>query len=301
MIKKPPKYTFSRLKKLINRFFINFDEKIVMLIKENRSILIPVDFSKQSLISIQQSYNLAKYTKSKLILMHTHPDNTYKKDLHDLAAKTSQESGLHVMALNASGDLYNQTDLKAKEMDCSLIVVGLDTQIRFRSFFGGSNVSKFLKNAPCPVMTMRSVDNRNACKNIIMPIDLSPETREKVPIVAQIAHYYGADIKIISVFNPNDEKHENELLPYLNQVKKYIKEKGLNCTNKSIPSVHVTETIIEYANKNNGDLIIQMNKRELNIGEMFGKGLSLRIVEGSNIPVLTINPMVRQSISSGIH
>ena len=62
-----------------------------MLIKENHSILIPVDFSKQSLVSIQQTYNLATYTKSKLILMHAHPDsdNDHKKDLEDL--KTPEE------------------------------------------------------------------------------------------------------------------------------------------------------------------------------------------------------------------
>ena len=39
-----------------------------MLIKENSSILIPIDFSKQSLIAIEQSYNLAKFTKSKIIV-----------------------------------------------------------------------------------------------------------------------------------------------------------------------------------------------------------------------------------------
>ena len=240
-----------------------------MIIKENRSILIPVDFSKQSLISIQQTYNLARYTKSKLILMHAHPSNEYKKDLEILASKTSQDSGLDVTALNVIGDLYEQTDLKAKELGCSLIVVGLDTQIRFRTFLGGINLSKFLKNAPCPVMTMRSLDNRIDCKNIILPLDLSPETREKVPIVVQMAQIFKADIRIISVFNPSNEKYENELLPYLNQIKKFIKDRGLNCTNKSIPSTHVAETIIDYANKNNGDLIIQMNKSRLISFDLF--------------------------------
>jgi nucleotide-binding universal stress UspA family protein len=272
-----------------------------MLIKENRSILIPVDFSKQSLSSIKQTYQLAKYTKSKLILMHLQSDQDYQNDLEYLATETRQESGLDVMALNVKGDLFHQTNLIAKAMDCSLIVLGLENQIQFKSFLGGSKASKFLREASCPVMTMQSSDNRISFKNIIMPVDLSPETREKVPIVLQMAKYYGADIKIISVFNPRDAKYENELLPYLHQIKKFIKHNGLNCTKKSIPSTHVAETIIEYANKNNGDLIIQMNKNRMDISSLFGKALSHRIVEGSNIPVLTINPMERQSISRSIH
>ena len=41
-----------------------------MHIKENGSILIPIDFSKQSLAAIKHSYPLARHTKSKLLLMH---------------------------------------------------------------------------------------------------------------------------------------------------------------------------------------------------------------------------------------
>ena len=43
-----------------------------MLLKENSSVLIPIDFSKQSLVAIRHSYNIAKLTKSKLIIMHVY-------------------------------------------------------------------------------------------------------------------------------------------------------------------------------------------------------------------------------------
>lgn len=274
-----------------------------MLIKENSSILIPIDFSKQSLIAIEQSYNLAKHLNAKLILMHADPNSNHDHQIEMdlLTSKTKLESGLEVESINLKGDVYELTDLKAAELGSALIVVGLDTQVRFRSFFGGSNVSKFLKNAPCPVITIRSTDNRNSCRNILMPIDLSAESREKVGIVVQLAHFYKADVRIVSVFSPNDEKYENNLLPYLNQVKKYIKDRGVNCTNKSIPSNNVAEAIVTYANNNDCDLIVQMNKRDLSLGEMFGGAVSEKIVETSNVPVLSINPMKRESISSGIH
>lgn len=274
-----------------------------MLIKDNSSILIPIDFSKQSLIAIEQSYNLAKHIHAKLILMHADPNSNqdHQVELEQLAAKTKLESGLEVESINLKGDVYELTDLKASELDSSLIVVGLDTQVRFRSFFGGSNVSKFIKNAPCPVITIRSSDNRNSCRNILMPLDLSAESREKVGIVVQLAHFYKADVRIVSVFSPSDENYENNLLPYLNQVKKYIKDRGVNCTNKSIPSNNVAEAIVTYANNNDCDLIVQMNKRDLSLGEMFGGAVAQKIVEISNVPVLSLNPMKRESISSGIH
>ena len=270
-----------------------------MLIKENNTILIPIDFSKQSLVAIQQTYNLAKYTHSKIILMHADPNssNDHQIELEQLAATTKAESGLEVDFINLKGDVYEATDKKAAELGSGLIVVGLDTQVRFRSFLGSNPVSKFIDNAPCPIITIRSGDNRNECKNILIPIDLSPESREKVGPVVQLAKYYKAAVKIVSVFPPNDEKYENELLPYINQVKKFIKESGIACTNKSIPSNNTAQAVVDYASNNEIDLIVQMNKKD----GLFGTSDSHKIVEMSKVPVMSINPVKRESVRSGIH
>lgn len=270
-----------------------------MLIKENGTVLIPVDFSKQSLIATRQSYNLARYTHSKIVLMAVLKpgESSHTNELNDLVTSTQNESGCICEGISVTGDVYEQTDKMAEQLKASLIFAGLDTHIRFRSFLGTSNASKFIKNAPCPVVTVRGTEHRDGCKNIVMPFDLSPESREKVSIVVQLAHYYNADIRIVSVFDPNDSKYENKLLPYLHQVKKYIKEKNVNCTNKSIPSKEVAETIVEYANKNDCDLIVQMNKQDLSFGEMFSGTMSQKMVDISNIPVMTVNPMKRESYS----
>lgn len=270
-----------------------------MLIKENRSILIPVDFSRQSYVAVKQSYNLARFTRSKLILMHVSAQDAseQKEELERLAEETRKETGLIVETLSLKGDIYELTDKKAEELKCALIMIGLDPHVKFRSILGGNNVSKFIKNAPCPVITIRALENRDGCKNIVMPFDLSPESREKVSFAVQLARYYNADIRIVSVFHPSDDKYENKLLPYLQQVKKFIKQEGVNCTNKSIPSIKVAETIVDYAEKNDCDLIVQMNQKDLTIGEMFSGTAGQKIVEISHIPVLTINPMKRESMS----
>lgn len=271
-----------------------------MLIKENQSILIPVDFSKQSLVAVKQAYNLAKFTQSKIVLMHCSLDEytPNNAELEKLATNTRAESGLTVDTLSRKGDVYELTDQMAEELKSSLIVIGLDTHVRFRKFLGINNVSKFIKKAPCPVLTIRSIENRNGCKNIVIPLDLNYDSREKVPIAVQIASYYKADIRIVSVFDPADEKYEDELLPYLQQVKKFIKKKGVNCSNKSIASEHVAETIVDYANKNECDLIIQMNKTDWSFGDMFKPAYAEKLVDISNIPVLSINPMHREGNAS---
>ncbi len=273
------------------------------MIKENGTILIPIDYSKQSLVALKNSYNLGKYSKSKLVILHVfeHAKDENLIALEKLSEDTAIESGLECSFMSVKGDIFDETDRIAKEVGATLIVAGLDPHIRFRSFLGASSASKFIKNSPCPVLTTRSSIYESGCKNIVMPIDLSAESREKVGTVIQMAKYFEAEIRIVCVFEPNDAKYENQMLPYLQQVKKYIKDRGVNCTNKSIPSKTVAEAIIEYANKNECELIVQMNKRDLSLGEMFSGTMSQRMVDISNVPILTINPMVRESISSGIH
>jgi nucleotide-binding universal stress UspA family protein len=272
-----------------------------MIIKENQSILIPVDFSKQSYIAVKQIYNLAKFTKSKLIIMHVSPNSETDRrdDLERLAQATREESGLTVEVLGIKGEVYETTNKTALELNCALIVMALDENAKFKTglFGGGMTVTKFLSAAPCPVITVRSSEKREGFKNIVMPFDLTPESREKVSFAVQLAHYFKADIRIVSVFKPNDDEYENKLLPYLQQVKKFIKQEGVNCTNRSLPSTKPAEAIIEYAVKNDCDLIIQINQKDLSISEMFSGSIGHKVVELSPIPVLNVPPMKRESMS----
>lgn len=272
-----------------------------MIIKESQSILIPVDFSKQSYIAVKQIYNLAKFTKSKLIIMHVSPDseNDRKDDLERLVQSTREESGLTVEMLGVKGEVYEVTNKTAADLGCSLIVMALDENAKFKTglFGGGVTVTKFLTGAPCPVITVRSSEKREGFKNIVMPFDLTPESREKVSFAVQLAHYFKADIRIVSVFKPNDDEYENKLLPYLQQVKKFIKQEGVHCTNRSLPSTKPAEAIIEYAVKNDCDLIIQINQKDLSFSERLNGSIAHKVVELSPIPVLNVPPMKRESMS----
>jgi nucleotide-binding universal stress UspA family protein len=270
-----------------------------MQLKERGIILIPIDFTKQSLLAIKQSYNLAKYTHSRIILLHVYDkqDDESTDALTKLAKQTEQESGVPTEFMNIKGDIYTETDRVAEEVKATLIIVGLESHMRFRNIVG-SSASKLIRKAPCPVITIRGGEHRDGCENILLPLDLSPETREKVDIAVQFAKYFGASIRILGVFDINDTEYENNLLAYTFQVKQFIKSKGISCTNKSIPTKDIAETIVEYANKIEADLIMIMNKPSLSVGEFLSGTAAQKIVDISNVPVMTIQPMERESLMS---
>ena len=274
-----------------------------MLLKKNAAIIILIDFSSKSISTIEQTYSLAKSLNAKLILMFAglQSENQHKNELTEITDKTKKESGLEVESFYISGTIFKSITQKATEVDCGLIVVGLNTDDKLKPIINETELNKFLKIAPCPVFTIHDIDNRSNCKNILIHIDLSAESREKVGVVIQLAKIFNADVSIINVFPPNDEQYENEILPYINQVKKYIKSQGVNCSNKSICSKKIAESIIDYSINNSCDIIVQMNKQNLSLKEMLFGTMANEIIQKSTIPVLSINPMVRESISSGIH
>jgi nucleotide-binding universal stress UspA family protein len=268
-----------------------------MQVKERGIILIPIDFSKQSLVAINQSYNLAKYTHSKLVLLHVFNKEGEESDeaLAKITKQTEQESGVPTEFMNVKGDIYAETDRVAAEIGATLIVAGLESHMRFRQIMG-SSASKLIRKSPCPVITIRGDNHSDGCENILLPIDLSPETREKTDMAIQFAQYFGASIRIIGVFDENDADYENRLLAYCHQVKQFIKSKGISCTNKSVPTKDIATTVVDYANKIEADLIMIMNKPDLGLVEYFKGTDAQKIVDISNIPVMTIQPMQREAM-----
>lgn len=270
-----------------------------MQVKERGIVLIPIDFSEQSIFAIKQSYNLAKYTHSKIVLLHVYEkvgEERYE-DLTKLTKQTEGESGgIPVEFMNVKGDIYTETDRVAEEINATIIIMGIESHMKFKDIFGGS-ASKLIRKAPCPVITIRGREHRDGCENILLPLDLSRQSREKVDVAVQFAKYFGASIRVLSVFSPSDAAYENQLLAYSHQVKQFIKSKGISCTNKSIASDHVAETVVDYANKIEADLIMIMNKPELSVKEFFGGTEAQHIVDISNVPVMTVNPMKRESMN----
>lgn len=269
-----------------------------MKLQERGTLLIPIDFTEQSVLAIKQAYNLAKYTHSKIVLLHCYEKTGEEKydELKALTKQTEAESGIPTDFMNVKGNVYDEVPRVSEEIQATLVIAGLESHMKTKDIIGAS-ASKMIRECKCPVISIRGRDHRDGCENILLPLDLSRESREKVDVAVQFAHYFGASIRILGVFSLSDAAYENQLLAYSHQVKQYIKGKGISCSNKSIASESVAETIVEYANKIESDLIIIMNKPTLSIKEYFSGTEAQKVVDISNLPVMTINPTKKESMT----
>lgn len=287
--------------------------------QEKKLIITPIDFSEQSLIALEQSYNLARLTGSDLRLLYvidedflTHLTNSIftkenyadqvrndiERKLDELASKIKREEGINTSTHIRTGKIYEEIVAEAYDMDGSFIVMGTQGASTLRKKFLGSNTSRVIREALCPVITIKGHTHYKGCKNIALPLDLTKETREKVNYAIDFAKLFGSTVHVFSVLETNDEFHVNKLERQLQQVESFITDAGVKCTGELIEQKDsVPLSIITYAEKKECDLIVIMTQNETNITHLFIGTAAQEVINNSEIPVLCIRPMVRKDLT----
>ncbi|MCB9360905.1 MAG: universal stress protein [Flavobacteriales bacterium] len=276
---------------------------------KTNKILVPIDFSDQSLIALSQSYNLAKKIDAEIILLYVIEEVTpmikrfYKElegihdavlsNLKNLAEEKSKESGLKIDVEITEGKIYSKIIEVAKKLDVTFIIMG--TRGREGSKFIGSNANKVVKTAPCPVITIKGKMHNQGCERIVLPLDLTKETRDKVDQAIMFAKLFKAEIYIISILLTGKEDVVNKLKDQLVIVRQHIERENVQCTAEIIKILKSEESlsnaVIKYAEKINADLIMIMTQQENEIKQLFIGSKAKEIIKNSEIPVLSIKPL----------
>lgn len=262
--------------------------------------LVPTDFTQQTYIALEQCYNLARFNNASILLLNVaddkHKDEAVKK-LEEMAEKARKESGLKVITMLRKGNIYTEIEKVADEVNAKMIVLGLESKIGIDKLIG-PNAFKLVRESKGPVLTIRGKKHKKGCENIVLPLDLTKETREKVAKAIEFAKYFGAAIRVVSVLSSQKEENENKLIAYSAQVRDFIKKAGVQCSIKTLRGSDIADLVLNYAKAIDADLIMIMSKQELSLKEFFLGTTAQQIINDSEIPVLSIRPMERKDTTS---
>ena len=278
-------------------------------------ILVPVGFSEQSMVAMGQAMNLAKIKNSEVILLSVIEErnsmfNLFVSDqldeekiknkilikLNALATKYSEKYGVEVEVVVAKGSVYDKICEVADMMSVDLIVMGTNGAPKgISKKFIGSNAEKVVRSAKCPVVTIKGKNHKDGCDNIILPLDLEKQTKEKVSYALEYARYWNATIRIVSVVLKDNTEIRNHLQKNLNLVESFITKAGVVCTSELLVAdkkISLSEAVLDYEKKFESDLIMIMTKKE----GSFSDSLSVTartLIYNSEIPVMSIHPKSR--------
>lgn len=278
-------------------------------------IVIPVDFSEQSLIALNQTYNLAHVTKSEITLLHVIDETLFhsmlsifsdkeekeaayiadiKLKLEQIAKDVETSTGVAIKIRIEKGKIYEVVNMVAEELNAAFIVMGTSGETTLKKKFIGSNSVRVIGEAPCPVITIKGKHHRNGCETIVLPLDLSKETKEKVGKCIEIANFFKSSVKVVTIVDTDDEFLVNKLTRQMDQVIEFLSENNIKCEGEFFKSSDISEGVLEYSEKVSADLIIIMTQKELEFKDFIIGTESSQIINHSDIPVCSIRPMQRR-------
>ena len=274
-----------------------------------KKILVPIDFSKDSMNAFGHSINLANRLGADLRLIHVRKkkdydqpfiiegsESIYGKTVEDFCQgiiatyKNKYEAGGKLDFVVTRDKIYKGIIDQAVKDKTDIIMMGTHGVSGFEEFWLGSNSYRVVSKAPCPVWTVRSGFKSKDVRKIVLPIDAHRETRHKLPFTTELAEGLGAEVHIVDVRSTNRADIKKRLNRYAEQALSYIRERGVKAVRDSKYGSSIADITISYAVHNQADLIAIVSNQRGTPAKMHLSTTAQQMVNHSPIPILSIQP-----------
>ena len=182
-------------------------------------IIVAVDFSNTSIHAVEYAISLANKMKSDIHLIwvdkvstqeSVYPDTTNenrneaKKRFDELIGQYSKNlvKGICMEYKLKKGRIYREVDNLARQTEAELIVTGAHGISGYEEYWIGSNAYKIVTYTNCPVITVRhDFTIKKKIDRIVVPMDGSNETLQKIPFVVKLATLFKSEIHLVATHN----------------------------------------------------------------------------------------------------
>src|SRR6218665_758656 len=255
-------------------------------------ILIPVDFSETSFIAIEHAAFTAQLFKAELILLHvvekhwenfnviapeivvempTDLVNSIEKRLQEVAVNIRTKYGVKSTCFTADGNIFTEIIAVAEEQNVDLIMMGTHGTSGIVEFFVGSNTYKVVTEASGPVVSGRAHAEKVGDQNIVLPIDDSAHSRQKVNHAIVMAKTFASKTHILGLADTKDADALTKFDIKLDQIEEYLTKCDVPFSRQTINGGNQAKVSYDYAKSVDADLIVIMTDQDENLtGRLLG-------------------------------
>ena len=273
-----------------------------------KKILIPYDFSETADLSLEHAVFMAKLMKAEITLLHIvetltftsaikHSMSGFEKKvetasnekLQELATSLHRDHGIVVRVLTDVGKIYKRIVHNAKQTHSDIIVMGTHGSSGNGSVVG-SNTSKVVMESHIPVISVQTHSKKIGFTKMVLPIDDSPESRQKVNFAMELAQSYNAHVYVIGLMESANADYQRKFNIKIEQVVEFLTEHNVACESKIVTGKDLAKMTLQVAYELEGDLVIIMTEQEPSSTGLLLGTYATKVVNQSKIPVLTVRP-----------
>ncbi len=270
---------------------------------DSKLILVPTDFTKVGQIALNHAIKVAKEIDARVNLLHIVPKSELLEEAKiklKLAKEMAMDDyGFEIDVTARVGTIFEDIGDFAEEMDAVLVIMGTHG-LRGLQFITGGRALRIVTSTTVPFIIVQEKEiGENGYDDIVVPLDLHKETKQKLSLVADMAKYFDSRVHLI-VPGETDEFLHNQVMRNLKYAESFFDEENIKHTSKisEEKSDDFDEAITKYAAEIDADLISIMNLKESSLANLIGGNYVQNIITNkAHIPAMLLNPKRTGSVS----
>ncbi len=267
-----------------------------------KTFIVPIDFSDESMTGLELALMLANKNNANVQMVHVITSFTniergsleneheqVKKKFEGLIQKyksrTSENVSLEYIV--KEGRVFKEVTNQAESFENSVLVLSTHGGSGLEELFIGSNAYRIAAATSKPVITIRSFQTVKTIKKIVLSLDITEQTKEKVPYTVKLAKIFNSEIHLVTLRSSNLKSIEKKLNRSSEQVGEFLKNHDVQFTVDHLQGNNFTDLTLDYAKSVNADLISIMTEQEKNASNLLLGNFAHQMINKSLIPVLS--------------
>lgn len=263
-----------------------------------KKFIVPFDFTEVAESAIEHAMITAQVIGADVHLLHVvskkdgiKPAKEKLVDAVEKAHASSQSNGVEIISHVRVGNIFDDIAEFALEIGAELIFMGTHGAHGWQHITG-SHALKVVTNSATPFIIVQETRiNKSGYDDIVVPLDLHKETKQKLTLVANMAKYFNSRVHVI-IPDETDEFLQHTVKANIIFANKFFGERGIEVTTKLAPARDFGKEVVNHAVKVNADLIAIMNIQKNQLLGLFGASHEqYMITNEAKIPILLVNPI----------
>lgn len=269
-----------------------------------KKILVPTDFTSVGDTALEHAVTVGRAIGAKIAVLHVIVSKKNVSEarlkLDTLASRVKKEHDEEVETIVRIGSIFEDIDSVATEIDATMIIMGTHG-LKGMQFLTGSRALKIVTDSTIPFIIVQEKGiSHNGYDDIVVPLDLHKETKQKLRLVAAMAKYFDSKVYLVSP-GETDEYLKNQLDRNINYAKQFLEERDISFEVKISESKtsKFGPAVVSYAESVNADLICIMNFYENSLMGILGGGYEQEMITNeAQIAVMCLNPIETHKIEA---
>ena len=278
----------------------------------NNTILVPYDFSEIAKNALGHALKVADAYKNNITLLHILDDggifgslfsDEHKNELINEALNIKLDKliteckvdfpNVEINKRIESGKIYKVITNIANDEDYDSIIMGTNGASGIQQITG-SNASRVINYANVPVVVVKEKSiGSKGYEKIVLPIDMTRESRQKVRWAVHLAKKFNSVIHVIYE-NASAEEFKIRINGAVNQTTDILNQNNVNFVLRPLDEDKYPDSFAEdtlnYANEIDADLIMIISQQEKGFSEFLLGSYAQQIVNHSGkVPIMCIN------------